>query len=76
MGKKVAAEICKINNRTQRNVTFKKRTRGLLHKVKEISMLCDRYVYLILFDAETGKLVQFKSHDHFDWKAVGELMTQ
>ena len=38
-------------------------------------MLCDRYVYLIMFDAETGKFVQFKSHDKFDLNAVGELIS-
>jgi hypothetical protein len=36
MGKKIEV-VCRIENKTQRNITFKKRKIGLLKKAKEIS---------------------------------------
>ncbi|KAI3867828.1 hypothetical protein MKX03_014685 [Papaver bracteatum] len=50
--------IRRIDNTTGRQVTFSKRRNGLLKKAKELSILCDAEVGLIIFSS-TGKLYEF-----------------
>ncbi|KAI3950182.1 hypothetical protein MKW92_044496 [Papaver armeniacum] len=52
--------IRKIDNSTSRQVTFSKRRNGLLKKAKELSILCDAQVGLMIFSS-TGKLYEFSS---------------
>ncbi|XP_006289310.2 protein TRANSPARENT TESTA 16 isoform X2 [Capsella rubella] len=53
-------EIKKIENQTARQVTFSKRRTGLIKKTRELSILCDAHIGLIVFSA-TGKLSEFCS---------------
>nr|AAQ72499.1 MADS-box protein 14 [Petunia x hybrida] len=53
--------IQRIDNTTSRQVTFSKRRSGLLKKAKELSILCDAQVGLIIFSS-TGKLYEFASN--------------
>ncbi|KAG6436310.1 hypothetical protein SASPL_101204 [Salvia splendens] len=52
--------IRRIDNSTNRQVTFSKRRNGLLKKAKELSILCDAEIGLIIFSS-TGKLHDFAS---------------
>ncbi|CAA2935137.1 MADS-box protein JOINTLESS-like isoform X4 [Olea europaea var. sylvestris] len=52
--------IKKIDNTSARQVTFSKRRKGLLKKAKELSVLCDADLALIIFSS-TGKLFDFAS---------------
>ncbi|CAN6482303.1 unnamed protein product [Victoria cruziana] len=52
--------IRRIDNSTSRQVTFSKRRNGLLKKAKELAILCDADVGLIVFSS-TGKLYDFAS---------------
>ncbi|CAA0807379.1 Agamous-like MADS-box protein AGL21 [Striga hermonthica] len=52
--------IRRIDNSTSRQVTFSKRRNGLLKKAKELSILCDAEVGLVIFSS-TGKLHDFAS---------------
>ncbi|XP_052205630.1 MADS-box transcription factor 23-like isoform X5 [Diospyros lotus] len=52
--------IRRIDNTTSRQVTFSKRRNGLLKKAKELAILCDAEVGLIIFSS-TGKLYEFAS---------------
>ncbi|KAI3867826.1 hypothetical protein MKX03_014683 [Papaver bracteatum] len=52
--------IRRIDNTTSRQVTFSKRRNGLSKKAKELSILCDAEVGLIIFSS-TGKLYEFSS---------------
>ncbi|KAK4377217.1 hypothetical protein RND71_003513 [Anisodus tanguticus] len=52
--------IRRIDNMTSRQVTFSKRRSGLLKKAKELSILCDAQVGLIIFSS-TAKLYDFSS---------------
>ncbi|XP_041024556.1 agamous-like MADS-box protein AGL18 [Juglans microcarpa x Juglans regia] len=54
-------EIRKIENLNSRQVTFSKRRTGLLKKAKELSVLCDAEVAVIIFSS-TGKLYEFSSN--------------
>ncbi|XP_048131071.1 MADS-box protein JOINTLESS-like [Rhodamnia argentea] len=53
-------KIKKIDKLTARQVTFSKRRRGLVKKARELSVLCDADVSLVIFSA-TGKLYDFSS---------------
>ncbi|XP_028074830.1 MADS-box transcription factor 23-like isoform X3 [Camellia sinensis] len=52
--------IRRIDNTTSRQVTFTKRRNGLLKKAKELAILCDAEVGLIIFSS-TSKLYEFAS---------------
>ncbi|KAK6128550.1 hypothetical protein DH2020_037694 [Rehmannia glutinosa] len=52
--------IKRIDNSTSRQVTFSKRRSGLLKKAKELAILCDAEVGVIIFSS-TGKLHEFSS---------------
>nr|ALM95515.1 PISTILLATA-like protein 1 [Nigella damascena] len=53
-------EIKRIDNSTNRQVTFSKRRNGIMKKAREINVLCDAEVSLIVFSS-TGKLAEFIS---------------
>ncbi|KAL8128676.1 hypothetical protein V2J09_017831 [Rumex salicifolius] len=53
-------EIKKIENVNSRQVTFSKRRTGLLKKAKELSILCDADIAVIIYSS-TGKLYDFSS---------------
>ncbi|CAL1411371.1 unnamed protein product [Linum trigynum] len=53
-------EIRRIDNSTSRQVTFSKRRNGLLKKAKELDILCDAEVGIIVF-SNTGKLYNLAS---------------
>ncbi|KAL3504975.1 hypothetical protein ACH5RR_034816 [Cinchona calisaya] len=52
--------IRRIDNSTSRQVTFSKRRSGLLKKAKELAILCDAEVGVIIFSS-TSKLYDFAS---------------
>ncbi|XP_071693837.1 MADS-box transcription factor 23-like [Rutidosis leptorrhynchoides] len=52
--------IKRIDNLTSRQVTFSKRRNGLLKKAKELAILCDAEVGVIIFSS-TNKLYEFSS---------------
>ncbi|KAJ4873093.1 Agamous-like MADS-box protein AGL16 [Raphanus sativus] len=52
--------IKRIDNSTNRQVTFSKRRNGLMKKAKELAILCDAEVGLIIFSS-TGRLYEFSS---------------
>ncbi|KAG8632781.1 MADS-box transcription factor 23 isoform X2 [Manihot esculenta] len=52
--------IRRIDNSTSRQVTFSKRRNGLLKKAKELAILCDAEVGVVVFSS-TGKLYDFAS---------------
>ncbi|THU46447.1 hypothetical protein C4D60_Mb09t05040 [Musa balbisiana] len=53
-------EIKRIENPIQRQSTFYKRRDGLFKKARELSVLCDADLLLLLFSS-SGKLYQYHS---------------
>ncbi|XP_028781550.1 floral homeotic protein GLOBOSA-like isoform X2 [Neltuma alba] len=53
-------EIKRIENSSNRQVTYSKRKSGILKKAKEITVLCDAQVSLIIF-AASGKMHEYIS---------------
>ena len=60
--------IRKIDNSTSRQVTFSKRRKGLIKKAKELAILCDAEVGLVIFSS-TGKLYEFAGN-RFEKKKI------
>ncbi|RDX87161.1 MADS-box transcription factor ANR1, partial [Mucuna pruriens] len=62
--------IRRIDNSTSRQVTFSKRRNGLLKKARELSILCDAEVGLMVFSS-TGKLYDYASTRYKAYKLIG-----
>lgn len=54
-------EIKRIENTTNRQVTFCKRRNGLLKKAYELSILCDAEIALIVFSSR-GRLYEYSNN--------------
>ncbi|KAM3251223.1 floral homeotic protein AGAM isoform X3 [Capsicum annuum] len=66
-------EIKRIENTTNRQVTFCKRRNGLLKKAYELSVLCDAEVALIVFSSR-GRLYEYANNsDVAEIKAIERL---
>ncbi|CAI0381275.1 unnamed protein product [Linum tenue] len=61
MGRK-KVEMKRIENKSSRQVTFSKRRSGLIKKAREISVLCDLQVALLVFSPH-GRLYDFSAGD-------------
>ncbi|KAH1134469.1 hypothetical protein GLYMA_05G148700v4 [Glycine max] len=61
MGKK-KLEIKRIENKSNRQITFSKRRKGLMKKARELSILCDAKLALLIFSS-TGKLYELCNGD-------------
>jgi MADS-box transcription factor len=61
-------EIKRIENTTNRQVTFCKRRNGLLKKAYELSVLCDAEVALVVFSTR-GRLYEY-ANNRFDFTLV------
>ncbi|KAE8655807.1 Floral homeotic protein AGAMOUS [Hibiscus syriacus] len=58
-------EIKRIENTTNRQVTFCKRRNGLLKKTYELSVLCDAEVALVVFSSR-GRLYEYANNRYAD----------
>ena len=76
MGKKKIDNIKFIENKNHRNVTYSKRKKGIVKKAIELSSLCGQEIYMVIFDKEKQKLVEFKSTGDFNSKIVNALTQQ
>ncbi|KAH7515470.1 hypothetical protein FEM48_Zijuj10G0029800 [Ziziphus jujuba var. spinosa] len=61
MGRK-KVEMKRIEDKSSRYATFSKRRSGLMKKARELSILCDVEVSLVIFSSR-GKLYEFSSTD-------------
>ncbi|CAL1405077.1 unnamed protein product [Linum trigynum] len=55
-------ELRRIEDAASRQVTFSKRRSGLLKKARELSVLCDAEIAVIVF-SQRGRLSEFSNHD-------------
>ena len=53
-------EIKRIENSTNRQVTFSKRRNGIIKKAREISVLCESEIAIVVFSS-LGKMSEFCS---------------
>ncbi|KAH7848744.1 hypothetical protein Vadar_007133 [Vaccinium darrowii] len=64
--------IRRIDNTTSRQVTFSKRRSGLLKKAKELAILCDAEVGVIIFSS-TDKLYEYANTSTFLVSVIVEI---
>ncbi|XP_059656636.1 MADS-box protein FLOWERING LOCUS C-like isoform X2 [Cornus florida] len=64
MGRK-KLEMKRIEDKSSRQVTFSKRRNGLFKKARELSILCDVQVALVIFSSR-GKLYEFCNDNSLD----------
>ncbi|CAI0547048.1 unnamed protein product [Linum tenue] len=55
-------ELRRIENAASRQVTFSKRRSGLMKKARELSVLCDAEIAVIVF-SQRGRLSEFSNHE-------------
>ncbi|KAH9769977.1 MADS3 [Citrus sinensis] len=63
-------ELKRIENKTNRQVTFSKRKNGILKKAFELSVLCDAEIALVIF-SPSGKAYHYASDHHTMDKIIG-----
>ena len=73
MGKKKLESISLIMDKNSRNVTYCKRKRGLVKKAIELSKLCNQYVYMVIFDKEKQRMIEYNSNLDFDYRVINLL---
>ena len=73
MGRRKIDNVTRIEDKTQRNITYSKRMRGLVKKAMELSIMCDQQISLIIFDQVKNKLVNYNS-DNFNLEIASELL--
>lgn len=70
MGKRQPIKLELIKDKEKRNVAFCKRKRYLLQKAIELSELCGKKVFIVMFDEPRKRLVQFSSEESFEIKST------
>ena len=65
MGKKKIDPYKFIANKMQRDVTYSKRKRGIIKKAIELSTMCGQDIFMIIFDKNKQKLVEYRSTKDF-----------
>tara|TARA_B110000285_G_C14774711_1_gene445658 strand:+ start:171 stop:545 length:375 start_codon:yes stop_codon:yes gene_type:complete len=68
--------LVKIKNANRQNVTYSKRKRGLIKKTIELSILCGQDIFMVIFDREKQRLVQYSSSSEFDHNIINQLLDE
>jgi superfamily I DNA and/or RNA helicase len=56
-----------------RNLAFNKRKRGILRKAIEMSLYCEKDVFMVIFDRDKKRLVEFSSSAKFSLRALKKM---
>lgn len=73
MAKRSQKPISYLKNKDQRNVTYSKRKRGIIKKAIELSVLCGQDIFMVIFDKEKQKLIEYRSSKEFNTTIVEAL---
>lgn len=63
-----------IQDINKRKVTISKRKRSAIKKLMELSMLCGLDIFMVIFDRDKQKLVNFNSDPDFDHHVISHLL--
>ena len=63
MGKRKIFKFERIDDNNSRNITYIKRSKGLMKKAIEVSLLCDQKVFLFMYDESKKRVIHFHSHE-------------
>jgi hypothetical protein len=73
MGRKTIS-IQKIENKIPREYAFVQRKRGLIKKAIELAVLCDKEVFLAIYDHQTQRMCEYFSNEDFNVDMVNQIM--
>ena len=78
MGKKrgirKAIGLQKIEDYESQRVSLVKRRKGIVKKCIELNIMCQQDVFLVIFDRQKQKLLEYRSDPDMDVKLVGHLL--
>ena len=74
MGKRKIDKSKKIENKNQRSVAFCKRKRGFLKKAIELSRLCDQKIFMVMYDPDKDRVIQYSSEQGFSFQSALETV--
>lgn len=69
MGRKTI-DIKPIQNKHAKDYALTQRKRGLLKKAIELSLLCEKDIYLVVNDKASNDMIEFSSSPGFDQTAI------
>ena len=67
-------ELKKIEDQEAQRVSLAKRRKGLVKKCIELSVMCSQDIFVVIYDQEKQKLVEYRSDDSFDVDVVSSLL--
>lgn len=74
MGKRKIDKSKKIEDKNQRGVAFCKRKRGFLKKAIELSRLCDQKIFMVMYDSDKDRVIQYSSDTTFQLKGAYDVV--
>ena len=66
MGKRKIFKFERIDDNNSRNITYIKRSKGLMKKAIEVSLLCDQKVFLYIYDENKKRVIHFHSDENLN----------
>ena len=72
--KRVHFGLKKIENDVRSRACLSKRKKGIIKKCIQLNVLCDIDVYLVIFDKEKQKVIEYSSATDFDSRMVNHLL--
>ena len=66
MGKRKFVKFERIDDNNSRNITYIKRTKGLMKKAIELSLLCEQKIFLFIYDQQKKRVIHFHSDANLD----------
>mgnify|MGYP006108461455 FL=1 len=74
MGKKKVDNLQYLKDRSLRNIAYHIRKRGLLKKAIELSSMCGLEMFLLIYDKEKDKIIEYQSNDQFNLGKVTQII--
>jgi hypothetical protein len=72
--KRLPDDLTFISDKKRRDVSYCKRKRGLIKKIIELSNLCHHDIYLVIFEKEKQKIVEYRTDVTFNSEIISGLL--
>ena len=63
-----------IKDKMKRKIACSKRKRGIIKKAMELSILCNQSIFMVIYDKDKKKAVQYKSQSSFDLIEIQNIL--
>ena len=73
-GIRKAIGLQRIEDYESQRVSLVKRRKGIVKKCIELNIMCQQDVYLVIFDRQKQKLLEYRSDHDMDLQLVGHLL--